>query len=187
MKRVLVLYFTVQLTSACGTGEGEETSMADTHATAPHDAADLTTATAVNCTLFWTTYGEEQFAEKLQAFANRDADAILSFERTTDGVEGEIRAPLEAFAVTEEVATGVMNPFGFPEYYTTFRVELKGAFIEETVSLFFTKDGNQNLCEGGVTWLHFVAHEPGSPVSFNMLVSAAEEPAYTGDCWVTNE
>lgn len=139
--------------------------------------------TGVECTLYWTTFGTEEFAAEVAQYEGRDARVILAFYRNelTGEGDGDITAPLEAFVVVRAEDTGIMNPFGLPEYHTTFAINFADAAVDPVVMTFFDADGRQTLAEGEDIYLHFTA-PAGMPLSTNMMVSAAGFVADTGEC-----
>lgn len=139
--------------------------------------------TRIECTMYWTTFGTEEFAAEVAQYDGRDAKVILAFYRNLPSGEGDsdITAPLEVFEVVDAEDTGIRNPFGLQEYHTTFAIEFADAVVDPGVRTFFDADGEQALAEGEDVYLHFVA-PAGMPLSTSMMVSAAGWEADTGTC-----
>lgn len=138
--------------------------------------------TRVECTMYWTTFGVDEFAAEVAQYGGRDAEVILAFYQNDPAdFEGDVTAPIEAFMVIRAEDTGILNPFGLREYHTTFAINFADAVVDPEVSTFFDDDGEQALADGEDVYLHFVA-PVGMPLSTSIMVSAAGWEADTGRC-----
>lgn len=145
----------------------------------------LERAQSLQCVMRWTTLGREWFQEETAKYQGRSSHVLVAFYRADkDDVGSSVNSPIEDLTVLKEEDTGIKNPFGLPEYHTTFSVSLMRAMIDPPVKDFFAQDGRQQLKDGENISLHLVAGAPGSPLSTNTTVSVKGYEEDTGECWL---
>ncbi|MDP3794003.1 MAG: hypothetical protein Q8R07_04620 [Candidatus Uhrbacteria bacterium] len=144
-------------------------------------------AQSLQCVMRWTTLGTQWFEEEMAKYQGRSSRVLIAFYRADkDDVGSNVDSPLDGFTVIKEEDLGVKNPFGYPEYNTTFAVDLSRATTDPPVKDFFGDDGRQRLKPEESIWFHMVAGAPGSPVSTNTAVSVQGWEEDTGECWLAH-